>query len=68
VVAVWFPGTVSTGGVSSATVTLKLRVSVPPALVAEQLTVVSPSGKREPVSGLQVAVGAGVGSSASLTV
>src|SRR5260370_14204413 len=48
-------GTCNAGGVVSTTVTVKLPVDVLPAVsVAEQFTVVVPSGKIEPEGGEQV--------------
>jgi hypothetical protein len=46
--------TVTTGGVVSRTVTWKPRFGVPPASVAEHVTVVVSSANVEPESGLQV--------------
>jgi hypothetical protein len=49
------PGTVTTGGVFCWTVTAKNPVAVFPALsVAEQVTLVVPSGNAEPEAGVQV--------------
>ena len=47
-------GQVATGGCVSLTVTVKLHgVVLPAASVARQLTVVTPTGKVEPLSGAQ---------------
>src|SRR5205809_559790 len=49
------PGTVMLGAVVSCTVILKLLLAVlPPPSVAVTITVVSPSGKREPEAGEEV--------------
>ena len=54
---VMFPGQLSAGGVLSVTLTVKLQVPMLPLpSVAEQVTVVLPSGKAKPEAGAQVGV------------